>query len=286
MPGERGAAPVLDCGGRPLVLDRPRVMGILNITPDSFSDGGRFLSPQAALDHAMNMVEEGADLIDVGGESTRPGSDEVGVAEELERVMPVIEALSGEVPVPLSVDTSKPDVMKAAAAAGAGFINDVFALQREGALEAARETGLPVCLMHMQGTPRTMQQDPRYDDVMVEVKAFLGERVAACVGAGIPRDRLVLDPGFGFGKRSVHNFRLLRELRGVVNMGLPVLVGMSRKSMVGGVLGRPPGERIHGSVAAAVLAAWEGALIVRVHDVRPTVDAMAVVHATLYNDTE
>lgn len=277
--------PVLDCGGRALSLDRPRVMGVLNVTPDSFSDGGTFFYRDAALEQAIRMVEEGADIIDIGGESTRPGAGEVSVDEELDRIMPVLEVLCRELPVPVSVDTSKAEVMTAAADAGAGLINDVMALQGEGALEAARNTGLPVCLMHMKGRPRTMQVNPTYKDVVAEVKAFLGERVAACVGSGIARQRLLLDPGFGFGKTVSHNCRLLNELRSIVAMGLPVVAGMSRKTMIGQILNRPVEQRLYGSLAAAVLAAFQGARLIRAHDVLQTVDALTVVHATLSGET-
>ena len=267
----------LDCGGRRLVLDRPRVMGILNVTPDSFSDGGRYLDPGAAVERAWRMVEEGADIIDVGGESTRPGAAPVPPEEELRRVVPVIEAVAAKLPVPVSVDTSKPEVMGAAVAAGAGLVNDVRALRAPGALEAAAELGVPVCLMHMQGEPRTMQRAPAYRDVVAEVRAFLLERVAACEAAGIPRERILIDPGFGFGKTLEHNLALMRRLDAFVETGLPVLVGVSRKSMIGALLGDAPVERrLHGSVAAAVVAACKGAAIVRVHDVAPTVEALRV----------
>lgn len=273
---------VIDCGGRPLDLSQPQVMGVLNITPDSFSDGGCFMTRECALEQAFRMVQEGAAIIDVGGESTRPGAMAVSAQEELDRVMPVLEALCSELPVPVSVDTTKAEVMAAAARAGAGMINDVNALRGPGALQAAAATGLPVCLMHMQGEPRTMQKAPTYREVSSDVMAFLGERVAAATAAGIGRQRLLLDPGFGFGKTVQHNYRLLAELRRIVAMGLPVLVGMSRKSMIGAVLdGAPADRRLFGSVAAAVVAAREGARLVRVHDVRPTVEAIAVVRSVL-----
>ncbi|WP_253477031.1 dihydropteroate synthase [Natronocella acetinitrilica] len=256
-------------------------MGVLNVTPDSFSDAGAYFSLDDALVQAERMIAEGADLIDIGGESTRPGSDSVSVQQELDRVMPVLERLVSAFDVPVSVDTSKPEVMTEAAACGAGMINDVLALRGEGALHAAVATGLPVCLMHMQGQPRTMQDNPHYEDVVGEVMAFLGERVAACAGAGMTRQRLILDPGFGFGKSLAHNYRLLRELGRFVGMGLPVLVGLSRKSMLGRVLDRDVDERLYGSIAAAVLAAREGARIIRVHDVGPTREAIAIVQATL-----
>lgn len=273
----------LDCAGKVLDLSTPRVMGILNLTPDSFSDGGRFNRFDAALRHAEEMVAEGADIIDVGGESTRPGAAAVSTAEELDRVIPVIEKLASCVPVPISVDTSKPEVMREAVKAGAGLINDVQALQAEGALKAAAGTGAPVCLMHMQGDPRTMQIEPRYRDVVAEVRAFLLDRAALCVAAGIPREKLLLDPGFGFGKTLAHNLKLLRELSVLTAIGLPVLVGLSRKSMIGRLLGgdspAPVEKRLYGSIAAAVIAARSGARILRVHDVKPTVEAMRIVSA-------
>ncbi len=267
----------LDCGGRRLVLDRPRVMGILNVTPDSFSDGGRYLDLGAAVERAWRMVEEGADIIDVGGESTRPGAAPVPMEEEMIRVVPVIEAIAAKLPVPVSVDTSKPEVMGAAVVAGAGLVNDVRALRAPGALEMVAAFGVPVCLMHMRGEPRTMQRAPAYGDVVAEVRAFLLERVAACEAAGIPRERILIDPGFGFGKTLEHNLALMRRLDAFVETGLPVLVGVSRKSMIGALLGGAPVERrLHGSVAAAVVAACKGAAIVRVHDVAPTVEALRV----------
>ncbi len=271
---------ILDCAGKTLDLSVPRVMGILNVTPDSFSDGGRFLTQEAALRQGERMVEEGAAIIDVGGESTRPGAKAVETEDELARVIPVIEALSEKLPVPISIDTSKPQVMRAAAEAGAGLINDVRALREPGALESAAACGVPVCLMHMQGRPRTMQHDPSYTDVVSEVRAFLLERVVACERAGIPRSKLLIDPGFGFGKTLNHNLALLRGLASLVDLGLPVLVGLSRKSMIGTILGDVPIERrVQGSVAAALLAAREGASILRVHDVAPTVEALKVLTA-------
>jgi dihydropteroate synthase len=255
-------------------------MGILNLTPDSFSDGGCFLNRDEALRHAERMVEEGAAIIDIGGESTRPGAQPVSIEQELERVVPVIEALSGEIAVPLSVDTLKPTVMREAVAAGAGLINDIMALRTPGAIEAAADTGVPVCLMHMQGEPRTMQQDPRYESVVDEVRDFLAERVAACEAGGIRRDRLLLDPGFGFGKTLAHNLSLLKHLDSLGSLGLPLLVGISRKSMIGTLLdGAPVDQRLHGSVAGAVFAAMRGASIIRVHDVGQTVEALKVVAA-------
>lgn len=271
----------LDCGGKPLRLSRPCVMGILNVTPDSFSDGGRFMLPEAALAQAHRMVTEGVDIIDIGGESTRPGAHPVTLAEELDRVMPIIEALANELPVPLSIDTSKPEVMRAAASAGAGFINDVQALRAPGALEAAREAALPVCLMHMRGEPRSMQQSPCYQDVAGEIANFLEGRVAACERAGIPRERLVIDPGFGFGKTLEHNLLLLRHLNRFTAMGPPILVGISRKSMLGALLDKPVDGRLYGGLAAAVLAVQRGARIIRTHEVGPTVDALRVTWAVL-----
>jgi len=273
--------PLLDCGRHQLDLSAPRVMGILNVTPDSFSDGGNFLRPETALQRARKMVDEGADIIDVGGESTRPGAIPVPLAEELRRIMPVLEVLCPQLPVPVSVDTSKPEVMRAAAQVGVGLLNDINGLRADGALEAAAETGLPVCLMHMLGKPQTMQDDPRYGNVTQEILEFLMQRVAACEAAGIGRQRLLLDPGFGFGKRSVHNYQLLRELDQFVATGLPVLVGMSRKGMVGQATNKPAAERLHGSVAAAVMAATFGARIIRVHDVAATREAMDFVAAVL-----
>ncbi len=251
-------------------------MGILNVTPDSFSDGGCFSDPRIACAHAWAMVEAGADLIDVGGESTRPGADPVSLQEELERVIPVIAALAGSLPVPISVDTSKPQVMRAAVAAGAGLINDVCALRTHDALVTAVQLGVPVCLMHMAGEPRSMQAAPAYTDVVSEVYRFLAERIDQCVRAGLPRERLVIDPGFGFGKKLEHNLSLLAHLAVFGDLGVPILVGLSRKSMVGALTGRPPGERLAASLAAAVLALERGAAILRVHDVAETRDAVAV----------
>lgn len=273
--------PVLDCGGKPLDLSHPRVMGILNVTPDSFSDGGRFFSPAAATERALEMAAEGAAIIDIGGESTRPGSSAVPADEELRRVVPLVEALASRISVPISVDTSKPEVMRAAVAAGAGFINDVRALRAPGALDAARELGVPVCLMHMLGEPRTMQSAPQYGDVVTEVTAFFRARVQACLQAGILHGRLLIDPGFGFGKTLEHNLALLRSLDRFVRLGLPVLAGISRKSMIGALVGREIGDRLAGSLAAAVLAVVKGASIIRAHDVAATVDALKVASAVL-----
>ena len=262
-----------------LRFNPPIVMGILNVTPDSFSDGGRFIGREAALRRVREMIEEGAQIIDVGGESTRPGAQAVSVEEELERVIPVIEAIRSESDIPVSIDTSKPEVMRAAVDAGASLVNDVRALREPGALAAVAELGVPVCLMHMRGEPRTMQQAPRYDDVVAEVLAFLEARVAACEAAGIPRERIILDPGFGFGKTLDHNLALFRALPRFAATGLPVLVGVSRKSMIGQVLEVPVEERQAGSLALASLAVWLGAAIVRSHDVRETVHAVRMTAA-------
>lgn len=275
---------LLQCGSRQLDLSRPQVMGILNVTPDSFSDGGQFhqagqLLLDKALSHAEAMVAQGAVIIDVGGESTRPGAEAVTLLQELDRVVPVVEAIAARIDVVISVDTSSPEVMTAAAVAGAGLINDVRALQREGALAAAADTGLPVCLMHMQGQPATMQIDPRYRDVVAEVIGYLGERVAACVAAGLSRQALLVDPGYGFGKSVAHNLELVRRLPELVELGFPVLVGLSRKSLIGKVLGREVSERLAASLSLAVLAAERGASIIRCHDVAETVDALAMLDA-------
>jgi dihydropteroate synthase len=270
---------VLDCASRELVLDRPRIMGIVNVTPDSFADGGRYDSPQAAVEHGLQMVADGADLLDIGGESTRPGADAVDEAEELRRIIPVIEALAKQTDVPISVDTSKPGVMRAAVAAGAGMINDVYALRQDGALDAAAALGVPVVLMHMQGEPRTMQADPHYDDVVAEVYGFFNQRLFACEMAGIAKKKLVIDPGFGFGKTVQHNLALLAQLRRMTELGVPVLAGLSRKRTIGEITGRELDERVYGSVAAALIAVQNGAAIVRVHDVAATVDALKVWNA-------
>ena len=279
-------APVLDCAGRTLSLDRPRVVGILNLTPDSFSDGGIHASVDDAVAHGVRMVEEGADMLDVGGESTRPGADEISIEEELRRVLPVIEQLAARTTVPISIDTSRPEVMRAAVAAGAGMINDVYALRRDGALEAAAELGVPVCLMHMLGEPRSMQDDPHYDDVVAEVHRFLTDRLFACELAGIDRRKVLVDPGFGFGKTLEHNIALLCALDRFANLGGGVYAGLSRKRMIGTLTGRAtPADRAAGSAAAALIAVQRGARIVRVHDVLPTVDALAVWSAVQAADT-
>jgi dihydropteroate synthase len=271
---------------RTLDLSAPVIMGVLNVTPDSFSDGGRFAATDAALAHARGLVADGARIVDVGGESTRPGAQPVPEAQELERVVPVIERIRAELDCAISIDTAKPGVMRAACAAGAELINDVMALRAPGALEAARDTGAAVCLMHMQGEPRTMQQAPAYLDVVEEVAAFLRERAEACLAAGIPSERLVVDPGFGFGKTLQHNLELLGGIDVIAELGLPVLVGVSRKSMFGQLLGRAVGEREAGGLAAAAIAAWQGARIVRTHDVRATMDALKVTAAAKAARTE
>ena len=273
-------APQIDCAGRTLKLDRTRVMGIVNVTPDSFSDGGAHDTAATAIAHGLKLVEEGADVLDIGGESTRPGADEVSIDEELRRVIPVIEALAAQVNVPISIDTSKPEVMRAAVAAGAGMINDVYALRREGALDEAASLNVPVVLMHMLGEPRTMQQSPEYDNVVGEVHRFLAERIFACEMAGIDKKKIIVDPGFGFGKNREHNLQLLARMQRFTELGVPVLVGLSRKRTIGELTGRDiPVERMHGSVAAHVIAAQNGARIVRVHDVAATVDALKVWEA-------
>jgi len=253
-------------------------MGVVNVTPDSFSDGGRTLDPKAAVDRAKALIDEGADILDVGAESSRPGARGVSAEEELSRLMPVLEALS-DCPIPISVDTVKPEVMRAAIAAGASMINDIGALRAAGALEAVAASDAGVCLMHMQGEPRTMQQEPRYRDVVAEVGAFLVERVAAAESAGIARDRIAIDPGFGFGKTVAHNFELLRNLDRFAALGLPVLAGWSRKSTLGAITGRGAEDRLAASLAAALLAVQRGAKILRVHDVAATRDALAVLAA-------
>jgi len=270
---------LLDCAGKSLDLSQPQVMGVLNVTPDSFSDGGDFFSTAAALERARCMVEEGAAIIDVGGESTRPGARPVPLDEELRRVLPVIEALHDALPVPVSIDTRKPRVMRAAVAAGAGLINDVNALRAEGAAGLAADLGVPVCLMHMQGEPQTMQTAPDYSDVVGEVIDFLLDRARVCTAAGVSRERILLDPGFGFGKTTGHNLQLLRHLDRLTGQGYPVLVGLSRKSLIGQILDLPADKRLYPGVALAVLAVWQGAAIVRSHDVRETCEAIRMCQA-------
>ncbi len=267
-----------------ITLDCPAVMGILNMTPDSFSDGGRFVAPSVAIMHAEQMAAAGAAIIDVGGESTRPGARDVTEQEEIDRVVPVIEAIRSALDVAISVDTSKPGVMRAAVAAGATMINDVRALRSEGALQAAVELQQAVCLMHMQGQPRTMQQDPEYDDVVADVTQFLRERVSECTRAGIAEDLIVIDPGFGFGKTLEDNIELLANLRQLQDVGPAILIGVSRKSTLGALTGREVDDRQPASVAAAVLAAERGASIIRAHDVAETVDALRVVRAVIESD--
>lgn len=269
----------LPCGSRLLDLSRPHVMGILNVTPDSFSDGGRFGQRDMALRHAEAMLLAGATLIDVGGESTRPGARAVSPIEELERVAPVVDAIAAELDVIISVDTSTPAVMREAARLGAGLINDVRALQRDGALDAVRDTGLPVCLMHMRGEPGSMQDSPQYTDVVAQVSDFLLERMIACESEGIARDRIILDPGFGFAKNLQHNLSLFKHLAKLHALGRPLLVGVSRKSMIGQTLGREVGGRLSGSLALAALGISKGARILRVHDVAETVDVVRMLAA-------
>ena len=281
---------ILQLADKPLDLSQPRIMGVLNCTPDSFSDGGRYHEFDSALRHAAQMIEEGADIIDVGGESTRPGAPEVSIDEELQRVIPVIEALHREFDVPVSIDTSKADVMLAAAAAGAGMINDVAALRNPGALDAAalvhRQSRVAVCLMHMQGTPRTMQESPAYQNVVTEVLQFLLQRANVAETAGIAASSLVLDPGFGFGKTVKHNLSLLHDLGVYADYTYPVLVGLSRKAMISHILASDSDQRLSGSITLALLAAQRGAHIVRVHDVKATADALTVLHAVVNNKSD
>jgi len=278
----QASAQTLNCAGRLIDLSVPHVMGVLNVTPDSFSDGGQY---NASLDDALRraeiMVAEGASFIDVGGESTRPGAAAVSEAEELARVVPVVEALVREFDVVVSVDSSKPRVMTESVGAGAGLLNDVRALQEPGALSAAARLAVPVCLMHMQGQPSTMQKAPQYRSVLEEVLAFLHSRIEACETAGIARSRIIVDPGFGFGKSPEHNLTLLNCLDEFQQLGLPILAGLSRKSLLGQITGRPVAERLIASVAAATLAVYRGARIIRAHDVAATMDAVKVAHATI-----
>jgi dihydropteroate synthase len=269
---------ILQCGRFSLALGRPLIMGVVNVTPDSFSDGGRYLDAREAVVHARALIEEGADMLDIGGESTRPGAAPVTLDEERRRVMPVLEALAGSA-VPVSVDTQKPGLMREAIAAGAAMINDINALMDFDALEAVAGSTAAVCLMHKQGDPQTMQHDPRYGDAVAEVRAFLAHRIDAAMRAGVSRDRLAIDPGFGFGKTFGHNLELLRGLEQIAALGIPVVAGISRKSMLGRITGREVGDRVYASVAAAVIAAQNGAAIVRVHDVAATRDALAVWNA-------
>lgn len=267
---------------RQLDLSRPQVMGILNITPDSFSDGGRFIGKDAAVKQARSMLTAGAVILDIGGESTRPGAEEVSVQQELDRVLPVIEAIRSELDCVISIDTCKTQVMKEAVAAGADIINDIKALLDPGAVEVAAAAQVPVCLMHMQGQPRTMQQAPVYQDVVKEVAEFLQQRAEICIAAGIAKSQIILDPGFGFGKSLQHNYQLLSQLSEILALNYPLLVGMSRKSMIGQLVKVPPEERLAGSLACATIAVMKGARIIRVHDVKETVQAVAVATATLF----
>lgn len=265
---------IFDCAGKSLDLSAPRIMGIVNVTPDSFSDGGKFFSSDAALQHALKLVEDGADILDIGGESTRPGSEVVPLQQEIDRIAPVIEAIRAEIDVPISIDTMKSEVMRAAVKAGAGLINDVNALRGENALQTAVELDVPVCLMHMQGTPQTMQKEPHYDDVVTEVERFLLERVAECEKAGISAEKIMLDPGFGFGKRARHNLRLMKHLSRLTALPYPVLVGVSRKSIIGDMLKVSVDERLAGSLSLASIAVWQGAKLIRTHDVKETAQAV------------
>ncbi len=262
-----------------LDLNKINIMGVINTTPDSFSDGGRFVQTDTALEYARKLIDEGADILDIGGESTRPGAAEVPVDEEIRRTIPLIEAIRRFSSIPISIDTSKPEVMRAAADAGADIINDVWALRREGALQAAADCGLRVCLMHMQGSPDSMQDNPQYDHVVAEVSEFLQQRIDAALAAGIERSRLIIDPGFGFGKTLQQNLQLLDGLDEFTLYGLPVMVGISRKSMLGLITGKDVDQRLAASLSAAVIAAMSGANIIRVHDVTETVDALAIVQA-------
>lgn len=273
----------LQCGGYRLSLDRPLLMGVVNVTPDSFSDGGRYFSPASAVAHARRLIDEGADLLDIGGESSRPGAAPVNLDEERRRVLPVLEALLAT-GVPLSVDTQKPELMREAATAGAAMINDINGFEAAGALEGIADTACAVCIMHKQGSPQTMQQAPRYHDVVAEVGAYLRQRVDAAVAAGITRERIVIDPGFGFGKTLDHNIGLLRGLGKLAKSGVPVLAGLSRKSMIGALTGRAVDGRLPGSIAAALIAVRHGAAILRVHDVAETRDALAVWMAVESNE--
>lgn len=269
---------LLRCGRFTLSLDRPLIMGIVNVTPDSFSDGGKFIDPRQAIEHGLQLIAEGADILDIGGESTRPGAEPVSEQDELARVLPVLGGLAGS-GVPLSIDTQKTAVMRAAIAAGADMVNDVNAMLAPGAIEAVADSSVAVCLMHKQGTPQTMQQNPRYADSVAEVKSFLARRVDAVMAAGVARERIVIDPGFGFGKNLEHNLALLRRLHELADLGLPVMAGLSRKSMLGTITGADVNDRVYASIAAAVIAAQQGAKIIRVHDVKATRDALAVVNA-------
>jgi len=275
---------IFSCGNFQLDLSRPHVMGIVNVTPDSFSDGGKHNSTEQAVEHALRLVEEGADMLDIGGESTRPGATPVSVQEELRRVIPVVEQLALRAGVPISIDTYKPEVMQVAIEAGADIVNDIYALQQPGTLEVVSNSRAGVCLMHMQGTPQTMQLDPQYTDVVAEVKNFLLARMSAAMDAGIMKARIVLDPGFGFGKRTEHNIALLQALPAISASVGPVLVGLSRKSVLGHLTGGNVDTRLHASIAASVISAMKGAKIIRVHDVKATADALKIVTAVLLQE--
>ena len=270
---------LFNCGKFQLNLNRPHVMGIVNVTPDSFSDGGKFANANLAIEHALSLIEQGADILDIGGESTRPNAAPIGLQEELDRVIPVIEGLVKQINIPLSIDTYKPQVMQTAIAAGASIVNDVCAFQESGAVEVVAASNAGVCLMHMQGTPQTMQINPQYNDVVAEVKAFLQQRLTACEEAGIVKNRILLDPGFGFGKTRAHNISLIQHLASFASLGQPLLVGLSRKSVLGQVTGNDVDARLYASVAASVISAMVGAKILRVHDVKATVEALKVVTA-------
>jgi len=269
------------CGRFKLDLSVPRVMGIVNVTPDSFSDGGKYASTESAVAHALQLIAEGADILDIGGESTRPGAAPVSLQDELRRVIPVIEALSAVTTVPLSIDTYKPEVMRAAIRAGADIVNDIRALQEGNAMEMVANSNVGVCLMHMQGTPQTMQVNPTYTDVVAEVKQFLVDRADAALAQGIAKGRILLDPGFGFGKSTAHNIALVQHLDSLAALGFPLLVGLSRKSVLGKIAGGDEAQRLHAGLAASVICAMKGAKIVRVHDVKATVDALKVVAAVI-----
>ncbi|PPD56465.1 MAG: dihydropteroate synthase [Methylotenera sp.] len=270
---------LFNCGKFQLNLNRPHVMGIVNVTPDSFSDGGKFAQTDLAIEHALSLIEQGADILDIGGESTRPNATPVSLQQELERVIPVIEGLVKQIKIPISIDTYKPQVMQAAIKAGASIVNDVRALQENGAIDIVAASDVGVCLMHMQGTPQTMQINPQYNDVVAEVKAFLQQRLTLCETAGINKSRILLDPGFGFGKTREHNITLIQHLASFSTMGQPLLVGLSRKSVLGQVTGNDVDARIYSSVAASVISAMVGAKILRVHDVKATVEALKIVTA-------
>jgi dihydropteroate synthase len=264
----------LNCAGKLLDLSQPQIMGILNVTPDSFYDGGLFISKEEALTQAEKLFEEGAAIIDVGGESTRPGATPVSEQEELDRVIPVIESIHKELPVIISIDTSKPQLMYEAVRAGAGMVNDVYALRQAGAVQMMADLDVPVCLMHMKGEPRTMQQDPHYEDVILDIKDFLQQRIQECEQAGVERTKIIIDPGFGFGKTVQHNLELVKQLPEFSTLGLPIMVGFSRKSTIGAILNKPADDRKSGSLSLAVIACWLGANIFRVHDVKETADAL------------